>query len=104
MACLIAPAAVATATALIRKKVPAKYQINRLLLMLWGGTAMLLVDHIWSGEIVPYWPFFTAGFGQIMREVWQVGVPMTLAIFAIWTLMLAFSVKTQKPGVLEQKT
>ena len=28
--------------------------------MLWGGSALLAFEHIWHGEIVPYFPFLSA--------------------------------------------
>ncbi len=88
MACLIAPATAAIAISTIKKKVDKKYHFDWLLFMLWGGTAMLLVDHILNGEIIFQFPFFTAGFSQIVSEVWRVGVPMTITIFVIWALMV----------------
>jgi hypothetical protein len=57
MACLIAPATVAIITTVSKRKIPEKYHVEWLILMLWGGTTMLLVDHIISGEIIPYYPF-----------------------------------------------
>lgn len=91
MACLIAPATVAIITTVSKKKIPAKYHVEWLLMMLWGGTAMLLVDHIINGEVVPYYPFFTAGFDKIYKEILTVGLPMTAIIFVIWYLMILVS-------------
>ena len=28
--------------------------------MLWGGALLLLFEHVWHGEIVPWFPFLTA--------------------------------------------
>ena len=28
--------------------------------MLWGGSALLMFEHIWHGEVVPWFPFLTA--------------------------------------------
>ncbi|MCR5828671.1 MAG: hypothetical protein K6G53_09705 [Bacteroidales bacterium] len=60
-------------------------------LMLWGGTIMLIVDHIINGELTWAFPFFTAlgqeGGGAVMlREMLTVGVPMSLAITAVWAV------------------
>ena len=57
--------------------------------MLWGGTIMLIVDHIINGEITWTFPFFTAltqtgGWGIMLREMLTVGVPMSLVITAVW--------------------
>lgn len=28
--------------------------------LLWGGSALLAFEHVWHGEIVPFFPFLTA--------------------------------------------
>ena len=28
--------------------------------MLWGGSALLALEHVWHGEVVPWFPFLTA--------------------------------------------
>ena len=63
--------------------------------MLWGGTLMLVVDHIINGELTWRFPFFTAldsvGGGAVMlREMLTVGVPMSLvltAACALWAVL-----------------
>lgn len=59
--------------------------------MLWGGTVMLIVDHIINGELTWKFPFFTAlgvegGASVFLRELLTVGVPMSLAITAVWAV------------------
>ena len=27
--------------------------------MLWGGSALLALEHVWHGEVVPWFPFLT---------------------------------------------
>ena len=59
--------------------------------MLWGGTIMLIVDHVLSGEIIFRFPFFTAlaqegGGLTMLREMLTVGVPMSVTITAVWAL------------------
>ena len=89
MACFLVPTAAAIVTTAIGKKVPEKYHLNWLNSMLWGGVAMLAVEHIAHGEIVLYPPFLTAGLLEVLPEMLRVGVPMTLAIFLIWGIMVA---------------
>ena len=84
MACLVAPAAAAVVVTIIRKKISSRYHIEWLLWMLWGGTAMLIVDHMISGELVPYPPFFIAGREVIWEEILSAGVPMTVVTFVVW--------------------
>ncbi|MFA6963941.1 MAG: hypothetical protein WC227_04530 [Patescibacteria group bacterium] len=91
MACLIAPAAVLIVTKSFEKKVPQGLHFEWLNLMLIGGTIMLLIDHIKNGEIVLYFPFFTAGYETIIKEIWHNGVPMTLMVIAAWLVMIAFA-------------
>ena len=59
--------------------------------MLWGGTVMLIVDHVVNGELTWRFPFFTAldqaGGGAVMlREILTVGVPMSLVLTAVWVV------------------
>lgn len=96
MACLIAPATVAVITTAARKKIPAKYHIEWLNTMLWGGVIMLVVDHVISGEIVFYPPFLTAmrspaDTAVMLKEIATTGVAMTIAIFIAWMTMVAIA-------------
>lgn len=56
--------------------------------MLWGGVALLALEHIWHGEIVASFPFLTAvAEGQTMemlKEIAITGGAMALTITAIW--------------------
>ena len=57
--------------------------------MLWGGSIMLIVDHILNGELTWRFPFFTAletaGGGQVMlQEMLTVGVPMSVIVTLAW--------------------
>ena len=59
--------------------------------MLWGGTVMLVVDHIINGEVTWHYPFFTAlteagGAEVMLREMLTVGVPMSLVLTAVWVV------------------
>ena len=82
-----------------------KRQIPALEKMLWGGTVLLIVDHIINGELTWQYPFFTAletgGFPVMLREMLTVGVPMSLvltAVWAVWTLAKSRRVATiEKP-------
>lgn len=94
MCCFLVPMAQAIATTVIRKSSPKAVQHNvaDLEKMLWGGTAMLIVDHIINGELTWAFPFFTAlakegGSAVFLRELLTVGVPMSLVITAAWGIM-----------------
>lgn len=98
MACFIAPTTAAIIITAAKNKIPARFHINWLLALLWGGVLWLTPEHIYHGEIVWYPPFFTAGWSNIIHEVIRVGVPMTLAAMAVWLAMLAF------PAVFKRST
>ncbi|MCD4740625.1 hypothetical protein K8R43_05575 [archaeon] len=88
MACFTVTALIAIITTVFRNRVPKEYRINVLNAMLWGGVLMLTIEHIAHEEIVPYPPFFTAGFSEMLPEILSIGVPMTLAIIAVWGIMV----------------
>lgn len=100
MSCFIVPLTQAVVTSAIRKSNEKHNRSDRSILsrhlpslekMLWGGSVMLVVDHIINGEVTWRYPFFTAleqaGGGAVMlREMLTVGLPMSLAITAIWAV------------------
>ena len=93
MACFLVAATAGVFTTAFRNKVPEKYHINWLNIMIWGGVLALLVEHIWHGEIVPWPPFLTAmsdpaDTATMLTEMAQIGIPMLLAIVAAWALMV----------------
>lgn len=96
MACFVVPAATAIVTTAIGKKVPEKYHLNWLNSMLWGGVAMLAVEHIAHKEVVLYPPFLTAGLSEVFPEMMRVGIPMTLVVFLLWGIMVAVSARVNK--------
>jgi hypothetical protein len=69
--------------------------------MLWGGTVMLIVDHVINGELTWRFPFFTAldkaGGGAVMlREILTVGVPMSLVLTAVWVVYALLKERNRK--------
>ena len=89
MCCFVAPAAAVIVSSSIKKKIPKEYEIEKLNIMLWGGVVMLIIEHIAHKEVVPYFPFFTAGWSEMWPEIVRVGIPMTAFIFVIWGSMVA---------------
>lgn len=97
MCCFLVPMAEAIATTIIRKTSPkaAESHIGDLEKMLWGGTLMLVVDHIINGELMWAFPFFTAlakegGSILFLKELLFVGAPMALALTAAWGIWVFF--------------
>ena len=118
MACFLVPAteAVVTtvATKVIEKKelseikvpedktlqVPEKTGFSRKLRwlsnLLWGGSGLLAFEHVWHGEVVPWFPFLTAAAdpadtAEMLHEMSTVGVSMAVLVTAIWAVMLGAS-------------
>lgn len=93
MACFLVTAAVAIFTTAFAKKIPEKYHIKWFNIMAWAGVIALLVEHIWHGEIVPWFPFLTAmenaeDTATMLTEMAQIGIPMLLGIVAAWAIMV----------------
>lgn len=66
-------------------------KLQKLSTLLWGGSFLLLIEHIWHGEIVPWFPFFTAfknpdGILPMMYEIATVGTAMAFTVTAAWLI------------------
>ena len=64
--------------------------------LLWGGSALLAFEHIWHGEVVPWFPFLTAAAdpadaAEMLHEMATVGVCMALLVTAVWGVMVGVS-------------
>jgi hypothetical protein len=62
--------------------------------MLWGGSALLAFEHIWHGEIVPFFPFLTNAVNpadrlEMLHEIATSGVMMAVLVTAVWAVMVA---------------
>lgn len=103
MACVIVPAAEAIVTTIIKKVGDKKGSDNIFIKkmdwlnnMLWGGTALLTLEHVWHGEITPWFPFLTGAATpesatEMIREMATNGVAMALVVTVAWFLMVAVS-------------
>jgi hypothetical protein len=61
--------------------------------MLWGGSLMLALEHVWHGEIIASPPFLTAmqnpqDTATMLHEIATVGVAMAAAITVVWGIMI----------------
>ena len=70
-------------------KIPLSRKLKWLRNMLWGGVVLLAFEHIWHGEVVPYFPFLTAMYDpsdtmEMLHEMATVGVCMALLITGVW--------------------
>ena len=106
MACFTVPATEAIITTIAGKiikskekhqtidasKTPFSTKIGWLNKMLWGGSALLAFEHVWHGEVVPFFPFLTAvengEVSQMLHEMATAGVSMSLLVTAVCGLMV----------------
>ena len=109
MACLAVPAAEAIVTTVAKKKIdkngevknPFLKKMNWLNNMLWGGSALLAFEHVWHGEVTPWFPFLTNAATPIsamemLREMATSGVAMAVLVTAVWVGIVAFTNTIEK--------
>lgn len=82
------------ANAFIRKR---KWLTN----LLWGGSVLLAFEHVWHGEVVPWFPFLTAAYdaeatAAMLREMATAGVAMAVVVSVVWVGMVLFSEHKEK--------
>lgn len=68
--------------------------------LLWGGSALLAFEHVWHGEVVPFFPFLTAvengETAEMLAEMGSTGLMMAVLVTAVWVGMLAVSSVVEK--------
>ncbi len=127
MACFIAPVAEAIVTTIAKKVIEKKElksgkihvdtgteesifetgslskKLGILNKMLWGGSALLAFEHVWHGEVVPFFPFLTAASNpedtaEMLHEIATTGITMAVLVTAVWGIMMwvASAIKKRK--------
>lgn len=120
MACFLVPAAEAVVTTVATKVMKSKENNEEIKLshddveskihfstklgwlnkLLWGGSALLAFEHVWHGEVVPFFPFLTAvengETAEMLAEMSSAGVMMAVLVTAVWVGMVAVSSKIEK--------
>ena len=91
------------------RKIPFSRKLRWLNRMLWGGSALLMFEHIWHGEIVPFFPFLTAASdpadaAQMMHEMATVGVAMAALVTAVWLGVVGVTALIEKRAEKEADT
>lgn len=76
-------------------------KLQWLMALLWGGVVLLAFEHVWHGEVVPWFPFLTAAENKedtltMLHEMSTVGVTMALLVTAVWIGMLFVSHSFEK--------
>ncbi len=69
--------------------IPLSRKLKWLTYMLWGGAVLLMFEHIWHGEVVPWFPFLSAmsdpaDAAEMFHEMATVGVTMAALITVVW--------------------
>ena len=103
MACFTVPAGEAVVTTIVKKtmekkgveykendgKIPMTRKLKWLSNLLWGGSVLLAFEHVWHGEVQPFFPFLTAmsnpeDTAEMLHEIATVGVSMAVLVTAVW--------------------
>ncbi len=77
------------------------HKLGKLNAMLWGGSALLAFEHLWHGEIQPFFPFLTAAADpaeamEMLHEMSTVGVSMAVLVTAVWGVLVAVTSSIEK--------
>lgn len=112
MACFAAPLAEAIVVSVVKKSTNLdnsfKAKLGWLEKMLYGGSFLLAIEHIYHGEIVFYPPFLTAmkspeEIPVMLHEIATVGVGMALLVTAVWGIAVGLSAFMNKRNKRELK-
>lgn len=87
-------------------KIPFSRKLKWLTRMLTGGSVLLAFEHVWHGEVVPYFPFLTAASNPkdalaMLSEMSTAGVSMAVLVSAVWVGMLVVSHMKEKSYISE---
>ena len=108
MACFLVPTTEAIVTTVIKKAADKKGSDNIFIkkmgwlnTMLWGGSALLAFEHVWHGEVTPWFPFLTAASNaadaqEMLHEMCTSGVAMAVLVTLAWVAMVLISQAVSK--------
>ena len=119
MACFTIPAGEAIVTTIVKKTVekkdngaaktevttgiPFSRKLKWLTNLLWGGAVLLAYEHVWHGEVKPFFPFLTAmenpeDKAEMLHEMGTVGVGMAVLVTTVWIgICVAADVIVKRP-------
>ncbi|MDD6261661.1 MAG: hypothetical protein PUA83_01040 [Clostridiales bacterium] len=90
-----------------KTRIPFSTKLSWLNKLLWGGSALLAFEHVWHGEVVPFFPFLTAvesgETAEMLAEMGSAGVMMAVIVTAVWGGMLAVSSAAEKRALRASK-
>ena len=128
MACFIVPATEAVVTTIMTKMIEKKEnekmaedlkqgvtvaelhketlssKLKKLNGFLWGGSVLLAFEHVWHGEVQPFFPFLTAAesaesLTEMLHEMGTVGVGMAAAVTIVWGAVTGISLYKERHTV-----
>ena len=132
MGCFVAPATEAIVTTVVTKIVEKKEEekraealangvtikefnkegfskkLKRLNYLLWGGSGLLAFEHLWHGEVQPFFPFLTAASNPadaavMLNEIATTGVTMAVVVTAVWGVLTFVETKLEAKDAKEAK-
>ena len=124
MACFLVPAAEAVVTKVVEKvaeksehseeskntfHVPFSRKLKWLSNMLFGGAFLLMFEHVWHGEVQPFFPFLTAmsdseATYEMLHEMSTVGVTMAVFVTLVWGVICVVTSVLEKKANAEVAT
>jgi len=89
--------------------IPFSRKLSWLTNLLWGGSFLLAYEHLWHGEVVPWFPFLTAASNSadtaaMLHEMSTVGVSMAIVVTAFWGCMVLVSNAMAKKAIKTEAT
>ena len=92
--------------AVLEKKTGILHQTRWLTNLLWGGSVLLAFEHVWHGEVQPWFPFLTAmrdpdSKSEMLHEMATNGIGMAALVTAVWIGMVSVNHIRQKKSIQE---
>lgn len=114
MACFTAPLAEALVISAVKAtgdkpaRNPFARRIGWLRDMLFGGSLLLAIEHVWHGEITWRFPFLTAvrdgDTAGMLHEIATVGVAMAVLVTAAWAVVVLVAEALERRAGAAAKT
>lgn len=109
MACFTVPLATAAVATTVKSTLPETAKRNPFVAklgwlgnMMFGGSFLLAIEHVYHGEIIFTPPFLTAvkdgNTSEMLHEMATRGVAMAVLLGVVWVAMVAISTLVERAG------
>lgn len=109
MACFTVPLATAAVATTVKSTLPESAKRNPFVAklgwlgnMMFGGSFLLAIEHVYHGEIIFTPPFLTAvkdgNTSEMLHEMATRGVAMAVLLGVVWVAMVAISTLVERAG------